>query len=104
MRPLLLQLISNNWLANVYRLPATVALCLLLVIAQSGYLVHSHDGNLQSQFDCEICLKFGSSGDAILDNGPETFVNSPLTYFSSILTPVPFLAVYSAPPRGPPAS
>ena len=51
MRPLLLQLISNNWLANVYRLPATVALCLLPVIAQSGYLVHNHDGNLQSQFD-----------------------------------------------------
>lgn len=41
-------------------------LSVLILFAQSAELVHSHDGDLKPQFDCEMCLKLGSGGDAIV--------------------------------------
>lgn len=46
-------------------LPLHLMLCLFLVFAQSAALVHSHDGDLQKQFDCDICLKLNSSDTAL---------------------------------------
>ncbi|PCH58627.1 MAG: hypothetical protein COC19_08350 [SAR86 cluster bacterium] len=35
-------------------------LCLLLLFVQSAELIHHHGSDSQNQFECEICLKFGS--------------------------------------------
>lgn len=44
---------------------ASLLLCFLFVFVQSASLVHSHDGDLQTQFDCTICLKVNGSDHAI---------------------------------------
>lgn len=41
-------------------LPLMAALSLVLLFAQAVEHGHSHAADLQSQFDCEICLKVGS--------------------------------------------
>ena len=41
-------------------LPLMAVLSLMLLFAQAVEHGHSHDADLQSQFDCEICLKVGS--------------------------------------------
>lgn len=46
------------------------ALSVFLLFAQAVEHGHSHDADLQSQFDCEICLKVGSlDAIAIADAG-----------------------------------
>lgn len=51
--------------ARIRLLPVHLLLCLFLVFAQSAALVHSHEGDLQKQFDCDICLKLSSTDHAI---------------------------------------
>jgi len=46
-------------------LPLMAVLSLFLLFAQAVEHGHSHD-DLQTQFDCEICLKVGSLEDAAL--------------------------------------
>lgn len=38
-------------------------LAFLFTFVQGAGLVHHHDGDLQQQFDCNICLKSGSSNE-----------------------------------------
>ncbi len=42
-------------------LPVMALLLLVLQLTQTADLVHTHDQDLQSQYDCEICLKLGSA-------------------------------------------
>ena len=46
-------------------LPVLGMLCLLLLFVQSAGLIHSHDSDEEDQFECEICLKFGSVEDPL---------------------------------------
>ena len=78
------------------------ALTAFLLLVQGADLVHTHDGDLQAQVDCEICLKFGNDDEVIVDSqsGPRLFASNQ-TYFQS--TPaIPFQAVIAANPRAPP--
>lgn len=52
-------------LPEIRSLPVSAVLCLMLLFVQSADLIHTHKGDLQRQFDCEICLKIGSSTDVI---------------------------------------
>lgn len=38
-------------------------LAFLFTFVQGAGLVHHHDGDLQQQFDCNICLKSGSNNE-----------------------------------------
>ena len=40
-------------------------LAFLFTFVQGAGLVHNHDGELQQQFDCNICLKSGSNNDIV---------------------------------------
>lgn len=42
-------------------------LCLLFVTAQAIDLSHSHNGDLNLQADCDICLKLSSDDDMLLN-------------------------------------
>ncbi len=66
-------------------LPLLAALSLMLLFAQAVEHGHSHDADLQSQFDCEICLKVGSL-DAIAVAEAATVVS--LTPNSAYALPV----------------
>lgn len=44
---------------------ATVLFSAILLFGQSVDLGHNHDGDLQAQFDCDICLVAGSLSDAL---------------------------------------
>lgn len=44
-------------------LPLMAVLSLFLLFAQVVEQAHSHEADLQAQFDCEICLKIGSLDD-----------------------------------------
>ncbi len=46
-------------------LPLTAVICALLFFAQSAALAHSHDSDPQVRYDCDICLKIGSSTDVV---------------------------------------
>lgn len=79
---------------------AVLALALLLV--QSAELTHSHDGDLEHQADCEICLKFGSdeettesNADLPLNVDPQTQLYS---YQSLTLETSPLSLQARAPP------
>ena len=39
---------------------------LVYLLSQSLDLLHSHDGDLNLQADCQICLKLGSQSDAAI--------------------------------------
>jgi len=57
---------THGLLSQLRRLPALGIFCVLLLFVQSAELIHSHQGDLQKQFDCEICLKVGSLDDGVL--------------------------------------
>lgn len=46
-------------------MPLTAVVCLLLLFVQGAALTHSHESDPQVHFDCDICLKIGSSTDVI---------------------------------------
>ena len=46
-------------------LPLSILFCLSILFVQSADLIHTHEGDLQQQFDCEFCLKIGSVEDQI---------------------------------------
>jgi hypothetical protein len=77
-------------------------LAAFLLLAQGTDLVHTHDGDLRAQVDCEICLKFGNDDEIIVDSqtGPG-LIAAHQSYFQ--FTPaIPFQAVIAANPRAPP--
>ncbi|MSR12596.1 MAG: hypothetical protein EXR84_12515 [Gammaproteobacteria bacterium] len=84
-------------------IPVRLLLCFFLVFAQSATLLHSHDGDLQRQFDCDICLKVNSSDHAIASSSFDfDLARSAVSYVAPqyhIATPV--LPAFRA--RAPPA-
>ena len=46
-------------------LPLAAVVCVLLLFVQSATLSHSHEDDLRLRYDCDICLKIGSSTDAV---------------------------------------
>ncbi len=58
-------IISLSRTVEAKALPVLGILCLLLLFVQSADLIHSHDSDAQNQFECEICLKFGSIEDVL---------------------------------------
>lgn len=73
-----------------------------LLLVQSADLIHTHNGDLQAQVDCEICPKFGNDDEVIVDSqtGPG-LIAAHQSYFQ--FTPaIPFQAVIAANPRAPP--
>jgi hypothetical protein len=82
-------------------LRGVVALCALVVLAQSIELTHSHD-DLQSQLDCHICLKLGSKGKAITALAMEFSAASSAEVIVSAGRHLPFLRLPPAKSRAPP--
>jgi len=75
-----------------------------LAFVQTAGLVHSHDGELQTQFDCEICLKAGSDNDIAL-NTSQAFVFESSSYnLVEQLETTPLSRAIPAKSRSPPLS
>lgn len=92
----------KHWLARMNALPSLLALCFVLLFVQSATLVHSHEGDLQPQFDCEICLKVGSAGHGIVSSAvaieiPRVVVEVPTEQYG-IATSIPVFFKARAPP------
>lgn len=84
-------------------LPLTGLLCLSLLFAQSAGLAHGHEGDLQPDYDCEICLKAGAGDDAAVAARAAirpTPADQPSAPDSTGISSAASLA---AKPRGPPA-
>ena len=59
---------KENQADRVRHVALSALLCLLLVFVQGAGLAHTHEGDLQKQFDCDICLKVNSNEDVIASN------------------------------------
>ncbi len=87
--------------ARRYLLSFVLVLGSVLLLAQGIELGHSHD-DLESQLDCQICLKHSSKGKLLaasdLDFGP----GSANQFAARIQLQKPFLALPPANSRAPP--
>jgi hypothetical protein len=77
-------------------------LCMLFLSAQSMALSHSHEGDLNPQPDCEICLKVSTDDDVVIDSANP--VLEPSAAFEQQLTLSAWntQAYFSSQPRAPP--
>ena len=79
-----------------------VLLAFLFTFVLGAGLVHNHDGDLQQQFDCNICLKSGSNND-IAANTEHYFNFQRLSIeFLQPLTLAPLYRIVPAKSRSPP--
>ncbi|PCI54504.1 MAG: hypothetical protein COB36_10085 [Alphaproteobacteria bacterium] len=78
-------------------------LCLLLVFAQYTSLNHNHDGDLQAQTDCEICLKIGSLDDLATSGNANLSVIVRAHFVASDSQSQPFFATPVQKARAPPS-
>lgn len=85
-------------------LPVYALLCLLLVFVQGTALVHHHEGDLQRQLHCDICLKVGAVDHAIAAAEFYVAVQISRTTFESVATPTPFRQLPAFRARAPPAN
>jgi len=77
-------------------------LAFLFTFVQGAGLVHNHAGDLQQQFDCNICLKSGSNND-IAVNTEHYFNFQRLSIeFLQPLTLAPLYRIVPAKSRSPP--
>ena len=53
-------------------LPLAAVLCALLLLVQGAAVAHDHDDDPGKRYDCDICLKIGSSTDAISSSHPDS--------------------------------
>ena len=77
-------------------------LCFLLVFVQGAGLAHTHEGDLQKQFDCEICLKANSNEDVIASNNQSLALEIRTTPLSEYAERIHSAAAISANSRAPP--
>lgn len=77
-------------------------LCFLLLFVQSADLTHSHDGDLQPQFDCEVCLKVGANEDFIESSSFIVHLNSDTTKITEFSAKAPHFFAIPANSRAPP--
>ncbi len=78
-----------------------LALSAVLLLAQGVELSHSHD-DIQSQLDCQICLKHGSKGKLHVASGISLDLRSASVYGLDIQPEQPLLALPPAKSRAPP--
>lgn len=57
--------VANKLRGLSARYLSSFLLAFLFTFVQGAGLVHHHDGDLQQQFDCNICLKSGSNNDIV---------------------------------------
>jgi hypothetical protein len=84
-------------------LPLMAVLSLFLLFAQAVEHGHSHEADLQAQFDCEICLKIGSLDDVVLAEAPSLHFSSTPQTFSILIQNQISSELVSASARGPPS-
>ena len=83
-------------------LPLTTVVCLLLLIVQGAALTHSHESDLQVRYDCDICLKIGSTTDAIAA-GHVDIPSTPVRHeWLDATAETPFLPLLDLRSRAPP--
>lgn len=85
-------------------IPVVALVSLFLLFVQSADLVHSHDGDLQPQYDCEICLKAGSGGDAIVASKTHIDIPTPRQSYLQIQLSPEFAPLLSPNSRSPPTA
>ncbi len=83
-------------MSQLRQLPALGLFCALLLFVQGASLIHTHQGELQLQTDCEICLKVGSFDDIMPASKVLPDTRALLRVFDS---PVISLVTLSPPPR-----
>lgn len=83
-------------------LPLTAVICLLLLFVQSAALVHSHESDLQVRYDCDICLKIGSSTDVIATGHVDNPVSPIRHEWLDPAAELPFLPLLDLRSRAPP--
>lgn len=84
-------------------LPLMAVLSLCLLFAQAVEKGHSHEADLQAQFDCEICLKIGSLDDIIVAEAPNLNLPATQETFSILIQDQISSETISASARGPPS-
>ncbi len=82
--------------------PLVVSVCLLLLFVQGAALVHSHDGDLQVRYDCDICLKIGSDADPVAAGHAHDPVRPARHEWPDIRTESPFPSLLDLRSRSPP--
>ena len=84
----------------------SVLLSLLLLFVQSAYLVHVHESGMSSkiewQVDCDICLKFGSTGEALVAKSIAFKIRLEQNFPPAVVISFPFIAVPASKARAPP--
>ena len=84
-------------------LPLMAVLSLFLLFAQTVEQGHSHEADLQAQFDCEICLKVGSLEDVVVADAPDLSFPRIPQIFSVLIQNQSSIEIASATARGPPS-
>ena len=85
-------------------LPLMALLSFMLLFAQAVEHGHSHDADLQSQFDCEICLKVGSLDDLAIADAPSFDLPTGSQVFTALITNPVSSKPARTTARAPPAS
>lgn len=87
---------------RVRNLSIQALLCFMLVFVQGASLIHSHDGDLQNQIDCDICLKVGSIEGVLTSSGKGLDYNSGSISYNSAPVAIQYAAVVPSKSRSPP--
>ena len=74
-----------------------------LLFAQAVEYGHSHDADLQSQFDCEVCLKVGSLDDVALAKAPSLNQQASVQSYTTFIESHSSTEIIRATARAPPA-
>ncbi len=82
-------------------LPLTAVICLLLFV-QGAALAHSHENDPQVRYDCDICLKIGSSTDVIATGHFDSPVSPVHQEWLDAKVELPFLPLLDIRSRAPP--
>ena len=83
-------------------LPLMTVLSVFLLFAQAVEHSHSHDADLQAQFDCEICLKAGSLDDAAVAKAPSLNQQPNIQSYVALIESHCFVEIIRATARAPP--
>jgi hypothetical protein len=94
---------SRKQMTALRSLPLMAVLSLFLLFAQAVEKGHSHEADLQAQFDCEICLKIGSLDDIVVADAPNLSLPTPHQSFSILIQNQISSELVSTYARGPPS-
>ena len=93
---------KENQADRVRHVALRALLCFLLVFVQGAGLAHTHEGDLQKQFDCEICLKANSNEDVIASDSQSLVPEIRTTTSTEYADRIHSAAAISANSRAPP--